>query len=84
MQPKVACLCKELELTPEQFAQVAQVYKRQPRVILKSETEAHKILLVNPDGTSKDANMMESIMQGTIAVSGLSIKRFVDQNQEYF
>ena len=82
--PTVSCLCKELELTPEQFAQVVQKYRRQPRVILKSETEANKVILVGQDGVGKDAAMMEDILQGTIKVDGLSIPRLISKNKEYF
>lgn len=82
--PTVSCLCKELELTPEQFAYVVQQYKRQPRVIMKSETQPNKVLLVGEDGTSKDASVMENILQGTIKVDGLSISRMVKKNMDYF
>lgn len=82
--PTVSCLCNELELTPEQFAYVVQQYKRQPRVIVKSETHPNKVLLVGEDGTSKDANVMENILQGTIKVDGLSISRMVNKNMDYF
>ena len=53
-------------------------------MILKNEAEPNQILLVNQDGTSKDSKMMDDIMQGTIKIDGVSIKRIVNGNQEYF
>ena len=51
---------------------------------MKSETEPNRILLVNQDGTSKDSNMMGNIIQGTIKVDGMSIKKLVNENKDYF
>ena len=42
---------------------MVQQYKRQPRVIVKCETEANKVILVGQDGVGKDAAMMEDILQ---------------------
>jgi len=53
-------------------------------VILKSETDENRILLVTRDGTSKDATMMQSIINGTMKVDGLSIKRVVAEHAQYF
>jgi DNA replication protein DnaC len=63
---------------------MVQQYKRQPRVIVKCETEANKVILVGQDGVGKDAAMMEDIMQGSIKVDGLSIPRLISKNKEYF
>ena len=84
MVPTVSCLCKELDLPPEEFALAAMRYRRNPRVIVKCDTEKNRVLMLERDGTSKDRHMMQSIMEGTLKVDGFSIRDVVDANQDYF
>ena len=61
-----------------------QRYKRQPRVIVKSDTEQNRVLLMGHDNTCKDSKMMEDILQGTMQINGLSIQKLVQSNPDYF
>ena len=40
--------------------------------------------MLNADGTSKDANLIDDIKQGTMKVNGLSIQKIVADNLNYF
>jgi hypothetical protein len=82
--PAVSCLCKELDLPPEQFAVKAMLYKRNPRIILKCDTEKNRVLLLDRDGTAKDRYMMDKIMEGTLKIDGFNIKELIDDNKDFF
>lgn len=61
-----------------------QRYRRQLRLILKSETDKTRVLLVTEDGTSKDQETVECILHNSMKVDGMSIPKVVAQHREYF
>ena len=63
---------------------MAQKLKKNPRVILKSCTKPNHILHLCADGTSKDANLIDKLIQGSIKVEGEGISDIVMQNLAYF
>ena len=66
--PKVSCLCHELNMTPENFAKAAQKLRKNPRVIVKSGSQHNHVLHMCNDGTSKDLNMIDKILQGSMTI----------------
>ena len=61
-----------------------QRYRRQLRMIFKSDTDKNRVLLVTEDGTSKDQEMVECILHNSMKIDGMSIPKVVAQHREYF